>query len=79
MANEYSCFLFSEIPGTWRKWILAVFATSLQDARKYMRIQHGGGKYIGEVSSGKVRADCGALTEKAQIVISSIISRESIA
>ena len=67
--SKVSCYLFTEIPGVWSRWTLAVFATSLADAREYMRIHHRGGKYAGEVTGGKVDASCGATTEKAEMAI----------
>jgi hypothetical protein len=66
MSKGYSCYLFDRIPGAWSKWTLAVFATSLSDARNYIRATHMGAKYIGEVTGRDVQANCGAVTEGAQ-------------
>jgi hypothetical protein len=60
------CYLFTNIPGSGRGWILAVFATSKQDAIQYVKHADGGGKFVGEAPQGKVDADCGAITESAQ-------------
>jgi hypothetical protein len=79
MADGYSCYLFSEIPGVWSKWTLAVFATSKRDAYDYMKAYHGGGKCVGEVKSGNVQADCGAVTESAQSAISAQVTNARIA
>jgi hypothetical protein len=73
-----SCYLFNRIPGVWSKWTLAVFATSLKDAREYMRAHHKGGVYVGEVKSGKVQADCGATTALAQAAISAKNRQEAL-
>lgn len=62
-----SCYLFDQIPGaSWSKWTLAVFATSKRDARNYINAHHTKGHFIEEIKSGKVQADCGAVTENAQ-------------
>ena len=71
MTKAYSCYLFTEIPAS-KRWVLAVFATSKHDAYNYMKSMHKGGKCIGEVKSGKVQADCGAVTPNAQHIISGI-------
>jgi len=61
------CYLFNNLSDVkWKGWTLAVFAVSLKDAREYIRIYHGSGKYIGNVKSGKVEANCGAVTSKAE-------------
>ena len=68
MSDKYSCYLFTEIPAS-KRWVLAVFATSKRDAYDYIRKMHKGGKCVGEVASGKVQADCGAITPNAQAIM----------
>ena len=65
--SELSYYLFCEIPDAkWPKWTLAVLATSLSDARRYINVYHHKGKYVGKVDGGKVQADCGAVTKDAE-------------
>lgn len=63
-------FLYNHIPGTHHTWTLAVLATSQHDADEYMRRYNKGGKRAGEVKSGVVKADCGAVTSAAQSILS---------
>jgi hypothetical protein len=66
--GKISCYLFKNLPdANWSEWTLAVFATSKQDARNYIKAHHQKGKFIGEIKSGKVQANCGAVTENASI------------
>ncbi len=62
-------YLFTNIPGSGKGWTLAVFATSEQDAINYVKRADGGGRCVGIVQAGKVDADCGAVTESAQLEI----------
>lgn len=65
---KVSCYLFNELPAAkWDGWTLAVFATSQRDARNYIKAYHGKGHFIGEIKSGHVQADCGAVTENARL------------
>jgi hypothetical protein len=64
-----SYFLFNEFPGVWKNWTLAVLAINLKDARDYIKIHHGSGRYLGEIKFGTVKADCGAVTDAAQAEI----------
>ena len=59
-------FLYNNIPGCWHGWTLAVLATGQADADTYMRLVNHGGKRAGKVTSGVVKADCGAVTSEAQ-------------
>jgi len=65
MSNQY--YLFNEIPGTHKSWILAVLAVSETDARQYIKIYHPGAKLSSICEGGKVNASCGAITEKARL------------
>lgn len=73
MALKY--YLFNRIPGTWKNWTLAVLATSPTDARNYVKARHHGGVMTGEQETGKVEADCGAVTENAEIELSHKFAR----
>ncbi len=64
-------YLFTDIPGSGKDWRLAVLATSKRDATQYVKHFNGGGRLYGEVTSGKVDADCGAVTEAAELEIRS--------
>lgn len=67
--SKVSCYLFNNLPAAkWSGWTLAVFATSMTDARNYIKAYHREGKFIGEIKSGKVQADCGAVTASAQLI-----------
>lgn len=59
-------FLYNNIPGCWHGWTLAVLATGQADADAYVKAYNGGGKRAGKVTSGTVKADCGAVTTDAQ-------------
>jgi hypothetical protein len=58
-------YLYDGIPGVWHRWTLAVLAVSRKDADQYINVLHGGGHYVGTVTYGTVKADCGAMTEAA--------------
>lgn len=64
-----TCYLYDHIPGAHVSWTLAVFAISRKDADDYMKVQHHGGKYAGTVTSGEVKAHCGATTAAASAEI----------
>jgi hypothetical protein len=70
-------YLFNQFPGLWPKWTLAVLAVGLGDARTYVKATHRGGKFCGEVNSGDVKADCGAVTEAAQAVLHEKMERRT--
>jgi hypothetical protein len=70
MSDKYSCYLFNNVPGVWENLTYAVFAVSKYDAYNYMKSLHDGGKCIGEVKHGKVDANIGAVTDRAQEIIS---------
>ena len=60
-------FLYNNIPDAkWHGWTLAVLATGQQDADAYVKAWNHGGKRAGKVTSGTVKADCGAVTTDAQ-------------
>lgn len=67
MANSSLIYyLFSEFPGYWKGWTLAVLAVSETDARNYVYAWHRvKAKLIGKVKSGTVKAHCGGVTEAA--------------
>lgn len=69
-AMQY--YLYNQIPGVWPKWTLAVLATNQADAGKYIKINHPGAKRAGVVTSGKVTADCGAVTDAAGEILKEI-------
>ena len=62
-----TAYFYTDIPGSGKGWTLCVFATSKKDADEYIKKYDGGGRYIGKQTSGKLKADCGAITEKARI------------
>jgi hypothetical protein len=75
MDRVTRCFLFHQIPGCWPGWTLSIFAVSRQDARDYIKVWHGGGKLISEVTGTSVKADCGGTTEAAQAAIRALNER----
>lgn len=57
-------YIFNQLPHMPPTWTLAVLATSEQDARRHVRATWcGAGRLVGKVISGKVNADCGAVTD----------------
>lgn len=65
-------YMFTDIPGAGKGWTLVITAVSLQDARDYIKVQHGSGKYVGLHTPSRSDFDsqmCGAITEKAHEVI----------
>ena len=58
-------YLFNRLPHQPPKWTLAVLATSATDARRHVRATWRGGTLAGEVTHGKILADCGAITDAA--------------
>ena len=62
-------YIFDHIPGTHPAWRVAILATSLDDARNWVRVSWGSGRYVERVTSGYVGADCGDVTPKAQQVL----------
>ena len=62
-------FLYNNIPGSWHGWTLAVLATGQADADAYVKAYNGGGKRAGKITSGTVKADCGAITSSAQDIL----------
>lgn len=58
-------FLFNRLPGMPPKWTMAVLAVSQKDARQHIRATWKGGTLCCTVTSGEVKADCGAVTDKA--------------
>ena len=67
--TKINCYLYKCIPGAHKNWTLAVFAINRKDADDYVKFTDRGGSFAGEVSSGKVNADCGATTESARAII----------
>lgn len=61
-----TCYIFDHIPATHPSWMLAVFAINEKDAREYIKRYHVTGKLLRSIDSGHVKADCGAVTEKAR-------------
>jgi hypothetical protein len=74
-VNTTTYFLFSELPGYWPKYTLAVLAVNLKDARNYIKAWHHGGTFISQVKNGTVNADCGAVTAAAQEILAQKIER----
>jgi hypothetical protein len=70
MDQTLTYFLYNEIPASkWHGWTLAVLAQGRKDADKYIHTVEHGGKFVGQVASGIVKADCGAVTEAAQRIL----------
>ena len=66
--SEIRHYMFTDIPGSGKGWTLVVSAVSLDDARTYVKVQHGGGKFAGLHTPSRSDFDsqmCGAVTEKA--------------
>ena len=74
-GDAMSCFIFTDIPGAGKGWTLAVFAISHHDAREFITACHRGGRFVCEVKSGKVNANCGATTDKARERLRAELSR----
>jgi len=62
-------FIYTDIPGSGKNWTLAVYATSRTDANEYIKCVHRKGRYIRKVTSGKVDANCGAVTDNAKLLL----------
>jgi hypothetical protein len=62
-------YLFNQCPGAHKSWTLAVSCVSKVDALEYVKSYHPGAHCIGEATTGKINADCGAVTEKARLQI----------
>lgn len=67
MTTRY--FIYNEIPGTHPTWTVAMLAVSRKDADRAMKVNWRGGKFVCEIGQGKVKADCGDLTEAARLEI----------
>jgi hypothetical protein len=63
-----SYFVYSQIPGVWKNWTLAVLATGRRDADNYVRAWHHGGKFSYS-GPNTVKADCGGVTSAAQEIL----------
>jgi hypothetical protein len=68
-------YLFDRFPGLWPRWTLAVLAVNRADAHAYVKATHRGGTFCGKVTSGTVKADCGAVTPAAQEVLHEKLER----
>jgi hypothetical protein len=65
-----SYFVYSQFPGIWKGWSLAVLATGRRDADNYVRSWHHGGKFSHSVCiGGSVKTDCGGVTSAAQEIL----------
>lgn len=69
MSSQLTYYLYAEIPGTYPAWTVAVLAINRKDANEHMKAVWRGGKFKGSQTSGKVEADCGAVTEAAQEIL----------
>lgn len=58
-------YLFARLPHMPPTWTLAVLAVSAADARRHVRATWRGGSLVATVASGKIAADCGAITDAA--------------
>jgi hypothetical protein len=68
-VTKLTYFLYNSIPGTHPSWTLAVLATGQADADRYVKNYNKGGKRNGKVTSGVVKASCGAVTPAAAVVM----------
>lgn len=69
-ADMLKVYLFNRLPGVWPKWTLAVWSTGLADARQHIKAHYHGGYLAGQANPGeKIKADCGAATDAAQVVM----------
>ena len=71
--SKLDYFTFTDISGAGNGWLLVVTATSLADARAYVKAWHGGGRYVGVHTPSRTDYDsmiCGAVTDEARAVIS---------
>lgn len=70
MRSNVSWYIYSNVPGAGKGWSLAVYAANRRDADEYIRKHHKGSKFSYDVTNGgTVKADCGAITQSAQLVI----------
>lgn len=69
-------FLFDSLPGMPATWTLAILAVSSTDARRHAKACWRGGRLSGTVTSGEVKADCGAVTDTAAEIIHEERERE---
>jgi len=64
-------FMFTNIPGSGKGWILVVTALSLADAKEYIGAVHKSGKYLGIHNPSKTDFEsmvCGAVTDKVALL-----------
>ena len=66
--SQLSYFIYSQIPGSGKSWLLAVLAVGRRDADTYIRNVHHGGKFS-HSGGASVQASCGAVTSAAQAVL----------
>jgi hypothetical protein len=63
-----TCYIFNQSPETHKSWTLAVFAVDKKDAYEYIKATHPGMRMAGEITSGKVDANCGAVTDRQMAI-----------
>lgn len=64
-------FMFTNIPGSGKGWILVVTALSLADAKEYIGAVHKSGKYLGIHNPSNNDYEsmmCGAVTDGAELL-----------
>lgn len=65
-------YVFDHIRGASPNFSLVVLAVSEQDARKYVKKNHGGGRLIQAVEAEKVDARYGAITQAASLELGKV-------
>lgn len=71
------CFIFGKFPGVHPSWTLAVEAMSARDARAWVRAIYRGGYLLARPELGaKIAANCGAMTDAAQLFLYERTERE---
>ena len=74
--NQTRYYIFDRIPGQAPAYSVAVLATGIGDARRYMRASWGGGSLRSEIATGQVKADCGGVTDAAGEILHSRAEQE---
>ncbi len=70
MKTKTGYYMYAEIPGFPKAWVLAVCALSRKDANEYMKAWHKGGKFVySVVDGGNIKANGGAVTFAAAKIL----------
>ena len=58
-------WIYDKIPGTHPKWTVAMYAINQADADYAIKTHWGGGHRIGYHAPGKIKSDCGDVSDEA--------------